>query len=133
MLFFQVTHSRRVNKKLLEAWIIVYDDGTVQLAHCLCNVGLSEGCSHIAAIHCNSANFIPKTITGQYDPALQLASYQDVLSYCATLDTSVTTEQVCVKPDTTTDNEPSMVQDATRPQTFMQHATHQLKNHQFHY
>ena len=49
-----------------------------------------------------SENFIPKTITGQlpkalgtlYDATLQLASYEDVLSYCASLDVSVSAEQV---------------------------------------
>ena len=49
-----------------------------------------------------SANFIPKTITGQlpkalgtlYDATLQLASYEDVVTYCASLDVSVCAEQV---------------------------------------
>ena len=191
----------RVNDKPLEAWVIVSCDGTVQSAHCTCMAGLSEGCSHIAAIlfaleHgsrvskeasvtdvpaywlfptaakfstpfqriCEmdfrsaskkrklqldgtvtpplaattqpdvtglhgpdacaaffdalhkalpnaavlsltdkySANFIPKTITGQlpkalgtlYDATLQLASYEDVVTYCASLDVSISAEQV---------------------------------------
>ena len=38
------------NDKPLEAWVIVSSDGTVQSAHCTCMAGLSEGCSHIAAV-----------------------------------------------------------------------------------
>ena len=47
---FQVTHSMRVNDKPLDPWLLISEDGTVQSAHCTCMAGLSEGCSHIAAV-----------------------------------------------------------------------------------
>ena len=47
---FQVSHSMRVNDTPLEPWLIIADDGVVQSAHCTCMAGLSEGCSHIAAV-----------------------------------------------------------------------------------
>ena len=47
---FQVTHSMRVNDKPLDPWLLISGDGTVQSAHCTCMAGLSEGCSHIAAV-----------------------------------------------------------------------------------
>ena len=39
-----------INEKPLEPWLIVCSDGTVQAPHCTCMAGLSEGCSHIAAV-----------------------------------------------------------------------------------
>ena len=47
---FQVSHSKQVNYTLLEPWLIIADDGVVQSAHCTYMAGLSEGCSHIAAV-----------------------------------------------------------------------------------
>ena len=37
---------------------------------------------------------LPKGLGTLYDATLQLASYEDVLSYCASLDVSVSAEQV---------------------------------------
>ena len=40
----------RISEKPLEPWIIIDKSGTVQSAHCTCMAGLSEGCSHVAAV-----------------------------------------------------------------------------------
>ncbi|KAK2177411.1 hypothetical protein NP493_600g04041 [Ridgeia piscesae] len=40
----------RIHDNPLEPWLIVSDDGSVQSAPCTCMAGLSEGCSHIAAV-----------------------------------------------------------------------------------
>ena len=49
-ILFQVTHSMMINDKPLDPWLLISEDGTVQSAHCTCMAGLSEGCSHIAAV-----------------------------------------------------------------------------------
>ena len=40
----------RISEKPLEPWLIIDENGTVQSAHCTCMAGLSEGCSHVAAV-----------------------------------------------------------------------------------
>ena len=40
----------RISEKPLEPWLIIDESGTVQSAHCTCMAGLSEGCSHVAAV-----------------------------------------------------------------------------------
>lgn len=39
-----------MREKPLNAWLIILDDGSVSSAHCNCMAGLSEVCSHAAAI-----------------------------------------------------------------------------------
>ena len=50
LFMFQVAHSMRIHVKPLDPWLIVSDGGSVQSAHCTFMAGLSEGCSHIAAV-----------------------------------------------------------------------------------
>ena len=40
----------RISEKPLEPWLIIDKSGAVQSAHCTCMAGLSEGCSHVAAV-----------------------------------------------------------------------------------
>ncbi|VEN60950.1 unnamed protein product [Callosobruchus maculatus] len=46
----KVKHSQRMNEDPLRVWIICQVDGAVNSAHCTCMAGLSEVCSHIAAV-----------------------------------------------------------------------------------
>lgn len=46
----QVNHSRSLNSRPLEPWLLLHADGAVELAHCTCMAGLGEACSHIAAV-----------------------------------------------------------------------------------
>lgn len=43
-------HSQRTREKPLQVWVIILLDGGVSSAHCTCMAGLSEACSHVAAI-----------------------------------------------------------------------------------
>ncbi|KAG5865962.1 hypothetical protein JTB14_012191 [Gonioctena quinquepunctata] len=45
-----VKPSQRTREKPLHVWVIVLPDGAVPCAHCTCMAGLSEVCSHVAAI-----------------------------------------------------------------------------------
>lgn len=40
----------RIREKLLQPWVIVQANGTIESAHCTCMAGLDECCSHIAAV-----------------------------------------------------------------------------------
>ena len=46
----KVRHSYAVSKSLLQPWVIIRTNGTVEFAHCTCMAGLAETCSHIGAI-----------------------------------------------------------------------------------
>ncbi|XP_041955495.1 uncharacterized protein LOC121714280 [Alosa sapidissima] len=45
-----VFHSQYLNKEPLKAWLAAKTDGTIITAHCTCKAGLSEACSHTAAV-----------------------------------------------------------------------------------
>ena len=36
--------------KPLDTWVIMWPDGSLDLAHCMCMTGLDESCSHVAAV-----------------------------------------------------------------------------------
>lgn len=40
--FEQVRHSRKMSERHLDAWIILFNDGSVTSAHCKCMAGLGE-------------------------------------------------------------------------------------------
>lgn len=46
----QVKHSQRMNESPLKAWILANMNGKIICGHCNCLAGLSETCSHVAAI-----------------------------------------------------------------------------------
>lgn len=48
--FDQVMNSEQLGTTPLCAWVIACTDGTVQAAHCDCVDGLSETCTHVAAL-----------------------------------------------------------------------------------
>lgn len=60
-IIFQVQHSQRLNAKPLEVWVIAETGGTVKSAHCTCIAGLSESCSHVAALLFYVEDLVRKT------------------------------------------------------------------------
>lgn len=56
----KVKHSQRMNESPLKAWILANINGKIICAHCNCLAGLSETCSHVAAI-CFAVSNISKS------------------------------------------------------------------------
>ena len=46
----QVLHSQHLRETPLHPWVIMHKNGSVQAAHCDCMAGLSEACTHVAAL-----------------------------------------------------------------------------------
>ena len=46
----KVRHSYAASKSPLKPWVIIWTNGTVEVAPCTCMAGLAETCSHIGAI-----------------------------------------------------------------------------------
>lgn len=56
----KVKHSQRMNEKALQVWFLAKIDGEIICAHCTCIAGLSETCSHVAAL-CFAVESITKS------------------------------------------------------------------------
>ncbi|KAG1695930.1 Glycine receptor subunit alpha-2 [Nymphon striatum] len=46
----RVRHSQRMNDTPLKPWLIVDKSGVVEAAHCNCQAGLGEACTHVGAL-----------------------------------------------------------------------------------
>ena len=47
---FQVRHSQKMNETALKPWVIAFQSGIVESAHCNCMAGLGESCTHVGAL-----------------------------------------------------------------------------------